>query len=112
VDGVGIVSIHREDIRDYYLDLPVRTDDIDTDQPVTIRTYLRELMMTLWREKEGFSGKRPFGNSGWHYDLYETLARHGIVPAKFDEDGEVTDVDRHAADRIITVCIKRLCELR
>jgi hypothetical protein len=37
---------------------------------VTIREYLRTLLSELWREEESFNGKRPFGNSGWQYDVY------------------------------------------
>lgn len=32
---------------------------------LTVRDYLKALLRRLWLEQEGFSGKRPFGNSGW-----------------------------------------------
>ena len=48
---------------------------------ITIREYLRELLLTLWREGEGFSGKRPFGDSGWGNELFKRTvlvsATHG-----------------------------------
>jgi hypothetical protein len=35
--------------------------------------------LTLWDEEDSFSGKRPFGNSGWKWDVYTAfleLAKH------------------------------------
>lgn len=45
----------------------------------TVRGYLVELLATVWREEEGFSGKRPFGNSGWQHELCDALAAVGYV---------------------------------
>lgn len=53
----------------------------------TIREYLVKLLAELWREQEGFSGKRPFGNSSWDGDLYIALIRAGLIHGGFDEDG-------------------------
>lgn len=51
----------------------------------TVRDYLIKLLALVWAEDEGFDGKRPFGNSGWTYDLMEALMNAGIV-AKDDDD--------------------------
>ena len=40
----------------------------------TIKGYLLALAHKAWKEGEGFSGKRPFGNSGWCYEIYHALA--------------------------------------
>lgn len=53
--------------------------DSDAGEQTTVRDYLRELLLTLWSEGEGFSGKRPFGNSGWEWDLYAPLIRANFV---------------------------------
>ena len=45
----------------------------------TVREYLKMLLERLWEEGEGFSGKRPFGNSGWEYDLYAALEEKGVT---------------------------------
>lgn len=45
----------------------------------SLRDYLYELLSTLWAEEESFSGKRPFGNSGWQYQPIEALIEAGIV---------------------------------
>ncbi|MDF2695260.1 MAG: hypothetical protein K0S65_3643 [Labilithrix sp.] len=47
-------------------------DGGDTDA-TTVGEYLAELLITLLTEEEGFSGKRPFGNSGWIADLEEAV---------------------------------------
>lgn len=52
------------------LDLPM--DDNDAGAK-TIREYLVSLVEMLWVEGEGFSGKRPFGNSGWEAELLDTF---------------------------------------
>lgn len=104
------MSIHREDVRDHYLDLLVQTDDLEG--PVTIREYLIALLATLWVEKDGFSGKRPFGNSGWHWDLYDALGRAGIVGQVVNGEVKLTNLDCQAAEKIILACIKRLGERR
>lgn len=52
------------------LDLPM--DDNDAGAK-TIREYLASLVEMLWVEGEGFSGKRPFGNSGWEAELLDTF---------------------------------------
>ncbi len=59
---------------------------------ITVRDYLRKLLLTLWDEGEMFSGKRPFGNSGWDYDLYVPLIRAGLIEDALDEYGYVQDV--------------------
>jgi len=74
-------------------------------EPITIRDYLRELLRLLWVEQDGFSGKRPFGNSGWHYDLMPALIEAGLVDGSLDEDGYVDKVDDEEVDRIILGCI-------
>jgi hypothetical protein len=43
----------------------------------TVKEYLKKLLEALWDEGEGFSGKRPFGNSGWEYELYGALEDAG-----------------------------------
>jgi len=100
----------RVNVLDHYLDLPVETDDIDG--PMNIRQYLVTLLATLWVEKDGFSGKRPFGNSGWHWDLYNALATAGIVHSEVDMDGEIININREAAEKIVIAMIRRLGELR
>lgn len=87
------------------LDLPLEENDADA---TTVRDYLKALLYELWREEEGFSGKRPFGNSGWQNDLYKPLVKFGVVSGKFDSDGYLDGCDCEAADRIILDCIEAM----
>lgn len=78
------------------------TGDFDE---VTIRGYLHGLLSTLWEEGEGFSGKRPYGNSGWEYDLYVPLIKAGVVDGELDKYGYIEDIDTPTANRVIFECI-------
>ena len=58
--------------------------DFDGDR-ITVGCYLRKLLEKIWIEEEGFSGKRPFGNSGWQSDLTIPLVAGGFI------DGEIIE---------------------
>lgn len=70
--------------------------------------YFKTLLRTLWKEEEGFSGKRPFGNSGWKFSVYKGLIEHNLIPGEIDEDGFVAQVDEEAADKLICELIDKL----
>lgn len=84
--------------------LEVRFDS-DAGNDLTIRDYLQTLLTTLWEEKEGFSGKRPFGNSGWDYDLYTPLIKSGFISGSLDACGYIQEFDRSEADEYIAKLI-------
>ncbi len=88
------------------LELPL--DEGDDSGASTVRGYLVALLGELWSVKEGFSGKRPFGNSDWQWDLYAALGRGGAVPIVFDDDGYVEQVDTRECDRLIASAIREL----
>ena len=88
--------------------LNLTVQSYDFDEPLTIREYLKELLLTLWVEGEGFSGKRPFGNSGWQYDLYKALIIAGAVEGKLDEDGYVIELSTLEADKLICDLIREV----
>lgn len=91
------------------LDLPLPDNESGAS---TVRGYLVALLTDLWREEAGFSSKRPFGSSGWQWDLYQPLARAGFVTGMtFDEDGYVDEfpvASRAAADVLILAAIASL----
>ena len=90
------------------LDLKMVENDADAD---TIRDYFKELLRELWTTTEGFSGKRPFGNSGWDYEIYRSLIENGAVEAEINEDGYIETFDekqRAKADKLIFKAIKAL----
>lgn len=76
----------------------------------TVRGYLARLLERLWREDEGFSGKRPFGNSGWQYDVYAPMVKAGIIGGRLDGDGYIEQADTARADELILAAIAALGE--
>ena len=70
-------------------------------EATTISEYLFRLLAKLWEEKECFSGKRPFGNSGWECDIYIALVRGKFVSGKIDDSGCLDDIDQKTADELI-----------
>lgn len=88
------------------LDLPMQENDACA---VTIRGYLKALLFQLWDEGEGFSGKRPFGNSSWEYELYVALVEGGAIDGTIDEEyGDLTEFDKEAANSAIFDAIEAL----
>lgn len=85
----------------------------DAGGDMTIREYLGALLTELWNRGEGFSGKRPFGNGGWEYGIYEVLIREGAVEGTLDEDGyvdEFSDAARKKANAIVFGLIAQMCK--
>lgn len=74
----------------------------------TIRDYLVTLLATLWKEQEGFSSKRPLGNSGWEFDLYLPLVRASHIQGSVDEDGYLDECDSDAGFLLIADAIATL----
>lgn len=74
----------------------------------TLVDYLKALLTTMWEENEGFSGKRPFGNSGWQYDVYKAFISAGLIEGKLDDDGCVESCDDKEGDKLVLAVIKRL----
>jgi len=84
---------------------PMGVNDAGAD---TIQDYLISLLAAIWEEGEGFSGKRPFGNSYWEYDVYDALVKAGHIVGTVAEDGEVDDVDRDGGYALIRQAIEAL----
>lgn len=74
----------------------------------TVAQYLAILLDTVWDEGEAFSGKRPFGSSGWHHEVYRALAAAGHIAATEDPDGGYTEMDTDTADQLIRDAIRTL----
>lgn len=87
------------------LALPMEGNDSGAD---TVHGYLIALLAAVWSEGEGFSGKRPFGNSGWEWDVYTALGKAGFIQATFDEEGFLDDCDDDAGSKLIADAIKSL----
>lgn len=88
------------------LDCPMQENDSGA---TTVRGYLKALLERLWEEEEGFSGKRPFGNSCWEYDLYRALLAAGLVDGRVDPVyNDIISVDTKRANQLIFDAIAAL----
>lgn len=87
------------------LALPMQDNDADA---ATIKDYLKALLSELWREQEGFSGKRPFGNSDWTKDLVLPLVKANVINGRVDENGYLDGCDSEAGNRAILSAIDAL----
>lgn len=85
-------------------------NDIDAE---TVGDYLKELLITILHEQEGFSGKRPFGNSGWIHELAFPLVKAKLVEGTLaDEEHEDTIYcDDWNEDELIAVLSEAINEL-
>lgn len=72
------------------LSLPMAENDAGAK---TVGEYLAKLLKTLLEEEESFSGKRPFGNSGWIHEPLHALVAGGAVAGALDGDGYLHDAD-------------------
>lgn len=87
------------------LSCPMQPNDADAD---TVGDYLKQLLLALLQDGEDFSSKRPFGNSGWEYELYTALVREGLVNGVIDEDGYLHDVDALEADKLLRYAVMEM----
>lgn len=79
------------------LDVKMPENDANAE---TIREYFLKLLSKVWKEEEGFDGKRPFGNSGWTSEVYNALYLSGMIAE--DDEG--------SGDGLIAFAIKSLGE--
>ena len=79
---------------------------------ITLKEYFKLLLLTLWEEDEGFRGKKPFGNSGWKWDVIHVLAKAKLVKGDAtqysDGDIEFNNVDYKAGEKLIKQAIKEI----
>ncbi len=79
---------------------------IEGDFEGTLREFFKELALKVWEEGECFSGKRPFGNSGWDNAVYEALVKAEHIEGTLNEDGYLEDCDWHEADRLVLELVR------
>lgn len=86
------------------LDTPMAPNDAGA---ATVRGYLLALARQVWEDGEGFSGKRPFGNSSWEYEVYDALAAAGRISGTKDECDcwDISHDERRRADSLILAAI-------
>lgn len=74
----------------------------------TVRDYLVTILATVWECDEDFSGKRPFGSSGWSLELCKPLVAAGIIPGSLDAEGFLVEFDRNCAHDALAAAIEGL----
>lgn len=88
------------------LKVPMKENDANAE---TIGHYLKTLLIAVLEEQEGFSGKRPFGNSGWFRDLVEPLVLAKKIEGRYDE--EFDSIDDFNEDEAVAVLIEAIEDL-
>ena len=80
----------------------------------TIRAYLKDLLKKVIIEQEGFSGKRPWGNSGWidqfQIPLVEAGLIHGVVSEYEDDYWELDSADDEETEALLLRLIDHIFE--
>lgn len=75
---------------------------------ITLKEYLKLTLLTFIEEGESFSGKRPFGNSDWDWQIYKGLITLDNNLGTLDEDGYIGIVDQRSCDKVIVKCIEEV----
>lgn len=88
--------------------LELKFESTDLEKEISIRDFFKELLTTLFKEGECFNGKRPFGNSGWDWDLKICLVKNGVVKGEYNSKYDDWDFDSEEADKKIFELIKEL----
>ena len=96
---------HERVLSEQVLSTKLEPNDAEAE---TVKDYLLALLEQVWVENENFSGKRPFGTSGWEFDIYAALIKAGLVPGTLDEYGYIDEVDTVKADNLIVQAIREL----
>lgn len=68
------------------LDIKMQPNDAGAE---TVKDYFKALLTQIWEQGESFSGKRPFGNGGWQWELLDALTSAGVA------------ADEHVASQLI-----------
>lgn len=58
------------------LTLPMGPNSADAE---TLGEYFVLLSWQVWTDGEGFSGKRPFGDSDWRSEVYDALLEADLI---------------------------------
>lgn len=103
------------DVKDMYLqailDCPMDQTTNDASA-VSVGDYLLQLAREVWIEDEGFSGKRPFGNSGWRHDIYIALSDAGLMAVEEKQynwgvEYEHTHEEEQRIDKLILMALSK-----
>ena len=72
------------------------------DKKITLREYCGLMLKQLWQEGDCFSGKYPFGDSGWDHQIYYALIHQGFIEGTIDgDDYQLTEKQEKQANLFI-----------
>lgn len=75
----------------------------------TFKEYFIALAREVCMQEENFSGKRPFGNSGWKNELYESMIYNNLVDAeKYNVVEGLTNIQIATLDSMINEMVNLL----
>lgn len=104
------------------LDTPLDIETYGHEYGGTVRGFFKACVLKLWHEEDGFSGKRPFGDSSWAFDITYAVAEHLGYKSKdgqdlreyFPEEADdyfeyrgLSETDREEVERKITEELER-----
>lgn len=104
VNGVKytpLIEVKEGDANIYEKALNCIIPNCDLGENITVRFFLYQLIRTLWREEEGFSGKRPFGNSCWQIQVHYALIQNGFINGQPDAYGNGFEYNSKEANKFI-----------
>lgn len=80
---------------------------------VTMREYFAALLTDLLNKEEMFDSKRPFGNSGWKWELHYPLWQAGLIEGAEDEDGypDIPFSQRLEGNKLLPALIRQALSL-
>lgn len=64
---------------------------------VPLREFFVLILGQLWEEADEFSGKRPFGNSGWYFEIIWGLIDDGVAESETEAHNLVAAAIRSLA---------------
>lgn len=68
---------------------------------------MKKILVTFWKEKPNFDGKRPFGESNPESYIDKALIKAGLVEGELDKEyGWVDRVDSRAVNEIVLEIIR------
>lgn len=59
------------------------------EDEITLGQSLLKLLLGVMKQGEGFSGKHPFGNSGWEWIHIEELVKSGFIKGELTDEGDL-----------------------
>lgn len=78
-------------------------------EKITIRQMFVRMMRKCWLD-DGFSGKRPLGDSGWRDDVIKSLVDSGLIRGEIDCDGDLVSSDDGAGGELVLAALDRMAE--